>query len=215
MNNPSVMTNKALRTTTSWFSKINDFLKGFGIITGGLAASLADWITGSIALGVLFYGADLPVPAWIIGTIWSMGSWGVQLLLWEMILSGKASKLWNNSAIGHRVTLVAVIVLKFLDDAVDLMAIYYMIYKSPLEAMVENETVYTIFIVVVYALSYILVGFSEVFVSFAIYALNENKSFEVEKTVKSRRNAHYANPAWDMDNERDMAILDTLGGRRT
>lgn len=211
MNNPSIMSHKALNRTTSWFVAINDWIKSAGIIIGGLAASLADWITGSVALSVLFSGANLSFPAWIVGTIWSLGSWGVQLLLWEIILSGKANKLWSST--WNKVTIIAVVVLKFLDDIIDLMAVYYMVYNSPLKEIIPSGIAYNIFIVVTYLLSYILVGFSEVFVSVAIYTLrgtpvsDNTQTRRVPSSRPRRASAHTVSPS---PSEREIEILSKL-----
>jgi hypothetical protein len=194
LNNPSIMSNNALEKVTGWFETINNVIKGFGIIAGGLAASLADWVTGSIALSVLFSGVELPKPFTpiIIGTIWSLGAWGVQLLLWEMILSGNMNKgLWKGKW-GNALAVGGAVVLKVCDDIIDLLAIFYMLQNNTIQGFMNKDT-YLLITGVVYILSWILVGFSEIFVSISIHMLRGNRSSQPSNQSRSSNSGGFFN----------------------
>jgi hypothetical protein len=84
------------RATISAIDWINSALKGIGIIGGVLLASLADWVLGAISLQHLFT-SGLVVGKWTISSLGiasalSFAAWGIQLLIWDVILSGQSSR---------------------------------------------------------------------------------------------------------------------------
>jgi len=103
---------------------MNSGLKGFGIIGGVLLASLADWVLGAITLQY-FFTTGVPFGSWIIppeAIAWaiSFAAWGIQLLIWDVIISGSysvASKLF---------LIVGVLFFVVPDTIVDSTSIYFL-----------------------------------------------------------------------------------------
>lgn len=193
MNNrqASIMTQGGLSTTIGILEKVNTVLKGFGMIVGGVAASLADWIMGSISLGILFVTVTFPFANWVFAVIWSLGSWGVQLMLWEMIFSGKIKNAWVGNW-GQRTVIIMVILMKICDDVTDLMAIFVLVQNSPMQEILGK--LYNPFLVIIFLMSYIMVGFSEMFVSMALVSFKHNKEYSSPQGSRPNPVSSYNHP---------------------
>jgi hypothetical protein len=173
-NNSGIMRQAALQETVKWYQNINDYMKAFGIIIGGLFASLADWLLGTFTLSILFSNAPfLLVPAWVIGLIWSGASWGVQLILWQMVLSGKITQLLPGKGqrnLAFAGLFLLIVLAKLGDDGIDMTSIYWLSQNNPFIAML-NPAIYKILFACVAVVSWILVGFSEAFVALSMMML--------------------------------------------
>src|SRR3990172_2779805 len=92
----NVASKKALDGAISIYEWINDIFKSFGIVAGWLAASAADWVFGSVTMATLLsnYGFPNSWTKWVIGAVFSLALWGIQIILWQMILSGKVGKVF-------------------------------------------------------------------------------------------------------------------------
>lgn len=173
----SVMRKESLKTALDIFERINDIVKGIGLVGGGIMASLADWIFGTVTFSILFsnyeYGPNLGWMNVIVGFALSMGAWGVQLIMWQILMTGRHKRF---SGVLMAV-LGMIILMKIADDVTDLMAVYWMLKDNPLQsspAMPHN--IYMFFFWTVFVLVWILVGFSEIFVSFSISILRGQES---------------------------------------
>lgn len=186
-NNLSVMTQKSLSWSLATFEKINDVIKGIGIIGGGIFASIADWVFGSVTFSVLFsnYGFKDGLLAWLIGLCISMGAWGVQLILWQVLMSGKYSRM--NGSWPQKLVFGAVILMKFADDMTDIMAVFWMLKDNPFQGHL-HPSLYVTFIGVVYFLVWVLVGFSELFVSMSISLLKPGGQQTYQNHGKQKSN---------------------------
>lgn len=186
-DNLTVMTQKSLSWSLAVFEKINDVIKGIGIIGGGIFASIADWVFGSVTFSILFsnYGFKDGLSVWMIGLCISMGAWGVQLILWQVLMSGKYSRIGENWP--QRLVFGAVILMKLADDMTDIMAVFWMLKDNPFQGHI-NGSLYTMFVGVVYFLIWVLVGFSELFVSMSISLLKPNKQDYYNNNYNKRNN---------------------------
>jgi hypothetical protein len=183
MSELTVMRKESLETALNMLESINNFLKGTGLVIGGVFASIADWIFGGVTVGVFFssYQWSLrapnlnPIVAFVVGLILSMGFWGCQILLWQLILEGKLGKFFvgkSAALVGAGLVLFGVLLLKLCDDAMDVTAVYWLLKDNPLQVILPHN----IYVWIVRALmmaTWILTGFAEVFVSLSIFMLRK------------------------------------------
>lgn len=186
--NTNVMTRNALQNAFRHFEMLNDWAKYLAIVFGGIFVALADWIFGSVTLTVLFSqyqagGKIGPFLAPLVGFTISMGLWGVQVVLWQLLLSGRYGhfKTWP-----QKLLLGAVVLLMIGDDFLDCMAVWWMLRNNPIQPVMDHG-LYTFLMVVVFGVIGILVGFSEFFMSVSIaLAKEETKtSFQPRSSYSS------------------------------
>lgn len=163
---------------------LDELFKSFGIITGGIATSLADWVFGAVTMTILLqnYTGFAPWMKWVAGGVFSLALWGIQIILWRVIITGKIKKLTNVNNSLHFYMYVAVFVgiaiMKFGDDFSDIIGVYWLIKENPMQ-IVLRPTMYQTLLIVIYFLTWCICGFAEVFVALSINLLkdkNEQKS---------------------------------------
>jgi hypothetical protein len=156
---------------------INNALKGFGIVAGGILASVADWVLGTITVAILFESAQeiLGFSSWITGVVWSGAMWGIQLILWQLVLSGQVKDMFEGAKwqkIANGILLVIILIMKFGDDYIDMASITWMLSQNEYQG-VMGQGAYNVLITSLKIVTWFLVGFSEAFVSAAFVILRK------------------------------------------
>lgn len=172
---PNALVSLALKI----YEWIDQLFKSIGIVTGGIATSLADWILGAITMNILlsgYSGFDTPMK-WATGAVFSLSLWGIQIILWRVILTGKIKKIEKINNLTTFWMTVGVFVLiglmKFGDDFTDILGIYWLIRENPIQ-YVLSAGLYKIMLGVVFFMVWIVCGFAEVFVSLSINLLKDD-----------------------------------------
>jgi len=177
-NSIGIMRESALDSTIHWYEGINDWLKAFGLIVGSLLASIADWVLGSITVTILFSATSVFIPSWTLGIIWSGASWGIQLLMWQLVLSGAIGHFFSGNKKAQRWTygglFILIILMKLADDGVDMTSVYWLAQNNPFINILP-PAIYKAMVICIGTVSWILVGFSEAFVSLSLVFLRRGK----------------------------------------
>lgn len=169
----NVASQKALGTAIGIYEWTNDLLKQFGIVAGGLAASLADWVFGAVTMTIMlsnYGGFNNSYTKWVVGGIFSLALWGVQIILWQVILSGRVFQLFKDrSPKVYVYILVALVILamKFGDDLSDIAGFFWLIKDNPMQ-FEFSKTLYDTVLYTVFFLIWVVCGFAEVFVALSI-----------------------------------------------
>lgn len=196
-----VASGKAVNEAIKWYEVINDWFKSFGIVTGGLAASAADWVFGAVTMAVLlskYQGWDNSWAKWVVGGIFSMALWGIQIILWQLVLSGRIAEIsnnrrytfWMNVGVFFIITL-----MKFGDDVSDLFGVYWLMRDNPMKD-VFDANLYLVLLSTVLFLAWVVCGFSEVFMSLSINLLKNGKQ---EQNNQNRNNQQNQKPLFQQN----------------
>lgn len=183
-----VASGKAVNKAIDWYETINDWFKSFGIVTGGLAASLADWVFGAVTMAVLlsrYQGWENGYAKWIVGGVFSLALWGIQIILWQLVLTGKIGRISNNRAYTFWMYVSVFLVItgmKFGDDISDLFGVYWLVRDNPMKDVFSPNLYLTLLCTIMF-LAWVVCGFSEVFMALSINLLkandkNENQNFK-------------------------------------
>lgn len=172
----NVASNKALGTAIKLYEGLNDVFKAFGIVAGGVAASLADWVFGAVTMTVLlsnYAGLSSGATKWFMGGIFSLALWGVQIILWQIVLSGKIARFSRDkttSASLYIAVFIGIILMKFGDDFSDIAGVWWLIKDNPMQASL-NAAMYKGLLVTIFFLVWAICGFAEIFVALSINML--------------------------------------------
>lgn len=181
-----VASGKAVGHAIGLYETINDWFKSFGIVTGGLAASLADWVFGAVTMAVLlskYSGWENGWAKWVVGGIFSLALWGIQIILWQLILTGKIGKLSNNRTyIFWMYVLVFLVIggMKFGDDLSDLFGVYWLVRDNPMKDVFTHNLYLTLLSTIMF-LAWVVCGFSEIFMALSINLLKSNDNQQTFK----------------------------------
>jgi divalent metal cation (Fe/Co/Zn/Cd) transporter len=92
MENRVGMSGRAWNLSLGILELLLDFIKGFTIVAGVLAASVADWAMGAISVTILF-AANAPIytqtPVWVISLALSLGASAFQIYLFAVLQKRK------------------------------------------------------------------------------------------------------------------------------
>lgn len=158
---------------------IDQLFKSFGIVTGGIATSLADWVLGAITMTILLsgYSGFESWMKWTTGAIFSLALWGIQIILWRIILTGRIKRIERISSQATFWMTVGVFVLiglmKFGDDFTDIVGVYWMIRENPMQVAL-SAGLYKVMLGIIFFLAWIVCGFAEVFVALSINLLKDD-----------------------------------------
>lgn len=178
----NVASNKAVDVAVNIYEWINDLFKSFGIVAGGISASLADWVFGAVTMTVLlshYDGFTSGATKWFVGGIFSLALWGIQIILWQLVLTGKIahlSKSKSTTAVWYLVVFGVIGLMKFGDDFSDIVGVYWLIKDNPMQA-VFNHNLYASLLGFIFFLVWVVCGFAEIFMALSINLLKGvNKS---------------------------------------
>lgn len=160
---------------------IDELFKSLGVLMGGIATSLADWVLGAVTMTILlsgYTGMELRVK-WATGAVFSLALWGMQIVLWRLIFTGKIKRAFKSpSGVAWIYILVfgAIALMKFGDDISDVVGVFWMIKDNPMQYSLSAGT-YNLLRNIVLFLAWCICGFAEVFVAISLGLLkDENKN---------------------------------------
>lgn len=181
-----VASGKAVGQAIGLYETINDWFKSFGIVTGGLAASLADWVFGAVTMSVLlskYSGWENGWAKWAVGGIFSLALWGIQIILWQLVLTGKIGRLSNNKTYifwMYVLVFLVIICMKFGDDISDLFGVYWLVRDNPMKDVFTHNLYLTLLSTILF-LAWVVCGFSEIFMALSINLLKSNDNQQTFK----------------------------------
>lgn len=149
-------------------------LKVILILGGAFATSLADIALGTVTLSILLSNTGVFSIWWgkFIPLLLSLGSTGVQLILWQIVQrDGGIQKAWR-TGLGSAAAIVAVILMKFADDFVDLTSVNVLMVNNDLLVILGGHW-YTVLQWSVFLVVEVLAGFSELFVVNAVRLMRD------------------------------------------
>lgn len=156
-------------TITEW---VMDFIKGFMIIGGIIAANLADFIMGSIGISLIVntkISSLTFVNGFGFGSILSMGASAIQIYMWSLIqkrgITAKmllTPKLWKNIPSDIKGFLGTALFLWLIDTLLDVSPTFVLFTRENFTTM---PTLYYVLVVSVVIIVTILCGFAEILTS--------------------------------------------------
>lgn len=204
-----VASGKAVGQAIGLYETINDWFKSFGIVTGGLAASLADWVFGAVTMAVLlskYSGWENSWAKWVVGGIFSLALWGIQIILWQLVLTGKIGRISNNKTyIFWMYVLVFLVItgMKFGDDISDLFGVYWLVRDNPMKD-VFTHNLYLILLSTILFLAWVVCGFSEIFMALSINLLKSNDSQQTFNQNQKGQNQQKQNQHKGSDRRQEL-----------
>lgn len=166
------------------FRNVTIFIRSAGLLLGGVFASLTDWLLGGITYSLAFSAfpgwEGTPTGIFAAGII-SMGLWGVQIMLWQFLLNGGLTEK-RKMSLPVVLGLIAVVVLKIGDDFTDVGGIIYVLQGNPLEINMAASIYKPLYNSLV-GIIWIMTGFSEAFLSFAVYFLRGSEQTASKSTT--------------------------------
>lgn len=158
---------------------INEMFKSFGIVAGGIATSVADWVFGAVTMTVLlsnYTGFSVPMK-WIAGGVFSLALWGIQIIMWRLVLDGKIAKVAKDNRkylIGlYALVFLVIFAMKLGDDFSDIIGVFWLIKDNPMQFTFSAD-IYKWVLNVIFFLTWCICGFAEVFVALSINLLKDS-----------------------------------------
>lgn len=175
-----------------------DVIKAIVVFSGIIAANLADFIMGTIAISVLFGGWDAKLynmPVWAIGLIISLGSSAVQIALLNVIRNKGVNlfdpKTYNNIKGDVKGFLVMAGLVWLMDTVIDVSPIGLLVQNSQYESI---TWLYNVLVLFVGGIVFILCGFSELLTAnIKSLMMTENKPNQ-QQSNQSIPRSQYQNP---------------------
>lgn len=172
------------RTLIQWaiqmYEWIDEFFKAFGIVMGGIATSLADWVLGAVTMTIMLsgYSGMTGTMKFVTGAIFSVALWGIQIILWRLVFTGRIKNIAKeNNTIRlwlYILVFVGIILMKFGDDFTDVIGVFWMIKDNPIQLGL-SPTVYGPLQNTILFLAWCICGFAEVFVALSIGLLKDDQ----------------------------------------
>lgn len=158
---------------TKFFVAVTDIgvalFKAILILGGIIALNAADVLMGTIALTILFGGADKSVfgiPVWQIATALSMSASAIQIYFWKILDKKKIGLKnffqWKQLPKDVKTFLGLSIVVAVIDTFIDVSPIPIMVQNSPFQAM---PILFNFMVGALVILTILVCGFSEKFTS--------------------------------------------------
>lgn len=148
---------------------VSDVIKGIMVVGGILAANLADFIMGSIAVSFLVrpqISTYTFVNGFGFGAILSMGSSAIQIYMWSLIQKRKIKLKdllkWKTLPEDVKGFMAAAIILWFIDTFLDMSPLFVLLSNT---MYTEFQYVYIALVVFVAIILFILCGFAEILTS--------------------------------------------------
>lgn len=170
-------------------------IRGLLIVGGGaIAASLADVILGALTLDLLLVNTEGTIDAVKYAPIvLSMGASGVQLILWQIVQKrGGLRQVFASKDLVSKLVFGGVIAMKFADDFMDISIVNYLMIGSLLPGMLGWW-----FIPLkgaVLFITWMLTGFSEIFVVNAIEIMKATPKQEQKQETKQEHHQQHNKP---------------------
>jgi hypothetical protein len=175
-NSPKVLIQYAILV----YEWVDELFKSFGIVAGGIATSLADWIFGAVTMVIMLSGnsAESSREQWASAFVFSLALWGIQIVLWRVVLTGKLKSISQSSQMTfwlYVVVFVGIALMKLGDDFSDIVGVFWLIRENPMQFFLATN-VYKTLLGVIFFLTWCICGFAEVFVALSINLLKEDKN---------------------------------------
>lgn len=158
---------------------VDQMFKSLGVLVGGIATSLADWLLGAYTMSVLFSGSASMTPTESFGTglVFSLALWGIQIIMWRLVFTGKVTKVAkgnNNTKIWlYAFVFLGILLMKFGDDFSDVIGVFWAIKDNPMQFALPSD-VYVALRSTILFLVWCVCGFAEVFVAISLNLLKDD-----------------------------------------
>lgn len=160
------------------FDLLNNLTKSAGILLGGVLASGADWIFGAVTIASLMVGSEyLPVKAEYVGVVISGAMWGIQLMLWQLLLSNRAIEALSNKRfwkIDKVLLAVLILGMKLGDDFIDVSSLNWLINPNSYQGVMDLPA-FEFLLMVIRFVIWVVTGFSELFIAISLSLLKRGR----------------------------------------
>ena len=194
-------------------------IKGILIIGGAVASASADVVLGALTLALLLVNTSGTIEEVKYAPVMiSLGASGIQLILWQIIQNkGGVRKVLSSKNIASLIAFVAVFLMKFADDFMDVTIVNYLMVGSVLPISL-GDSLFSLLRNSVMFIVWVLTGFSEIFVVNAIELMKgmkqENQHLHQNQTRPVPTNKYipsqYGKTKFNMNDE----IFDQLKGKK-